>query len=81
MTTPSSGPSGFGDAEVNLGGADAVQKTSSVTGEDTQPERRKEERPGTGVPAVGAGGMGALGWGLVLAVAAIVAYFGLAFLG
>jgi hypothetical protein len=77
MTTPSSGPSGFDDPQVNLGGADAVEKTSYVTGKGTEPEARHAHSGA--LPAIG-GGLGALGWVLIAVAAAIVVYFGLMFL-
>ena len=73
MTTPSSGPSGFDDEEVNLGGADAVPKSSYVPGSGTEHERRKGS--GGAVPAVSAGGLGLLGWSILALAIAIAAYF------
>jgi hypothetical protein len=83
MTTPSSGPSGFDDRQVNLGGADAVEKTSYVTGKGTDPEARKESHaPGTALPAAGSGaGMGTIGWVLLLAALAILVVFGIGLVG
>lgn len=62
------------NAEVALGGADAVPTTSYVTGEGTEPERRKTARE----PAarVSAGGMGIAGWIAIAVVVAIALFFG-----
>jgi hypothetical protein len=78
MPTPSTG--GF-NSEVNSGGADAVEKTSYVTGHTTSPE----ERPPAGAEAVPSVRMtSALGAGtwVVLALAlALALYFGGAIFG
>lgn len=76
MTTPSSGPSGFEDSEVNLGGADAVEKTSYVLGRGTDPEAMRGDAEA--LPAEGGGGIGLMGWVLIAAALAIVLYLGLA---
>ena len=59
--------------EAALGGADAVEKTSYVTGSGTSPERRKVDRTAAGVSA---GGMGMRGWILIAVVVAIALFFG-----
>ena len=64
--------------EAALGGADAVEKTTYVTGSGTEPggvERRGRPR---GEPAarVTAGGMSIAGWILMLVVVAIALFFG-----
>lgn len=81
MKTPSEGPSGFRNRQVNEGGADAVQKTSYVTGHTTSPS---EARPSDAdaVPAVGSsGGLGAGLWIVVALALALVLYFGGALFG
>ena len=55
MTTPSSGGSGFDDPKTNLGDADAVQKTSYVVGEGTDP---RATDPANVAAAVRPGGPG-----------------------
>jgi hypothetical protein len=80
MTTPSSGPSGFDDPQVNLGGADAVDKTSYVTGrgtdpDDTSPETDRGEAP----RGVKAGGLGRAGWALIAIAVLVAVFFGFAF--
>jgi hypothetical protein len=57
MANPSDAGSGFprrtnADHEAQLGGADAVEKTSYVTGKGTEPERRAPagDRKGKGAP-------------------------------
>jgi hypothetical protein len=45
----------YKNPEAALGGADAVPKTTFVTGAGTEPERRAEGRAVTGRPAAGAG--------------------------
>ena len=50
MKTPSEGPSGFNN-EVNRGGADAVEKTSYVTGHTASPGDRPPD-DADAVPAV-----------------------------
>ncbi|MEJ7808966.1 MAG: hypothetical protein WKG32_00980 [Gemmatimonadaceae bacterium] len=82
MTTPSSGPSGFDNEQSNLGDADAVPKTSYVTGRGTEPEAgaRKGEKGETGAARVGpGGGLGVGGLVIGLVVLAIAAFFGFAF--
>jgi hypothetical protein len=80
MTTPSSGPGGFDNPQANLGGADAVEKTSYVTGRGSEPEapqgqpetRRQAPRAGK------AGGMSPAGWVLILIAVLVAVYFGFA---
>ena len=78
MTTPSSGPSGFDDAQVNSGGADAVEKTSYVTGRGTEPEEaQRPERariPGGARPT----GLSPAGWALIAVALLFAVFFGFA---
>jgi hypothetical protein len=71
MTTPSQGPSGFDNPQANLGDADAVPKTTYVTGEGTRPERRATPR-GKGETAVAAAAAGGLTPGAIGAIAVAV---------
>jgi hypothetical protein len=81
MKTPSQGPSGFDNAEANQGGADAVEKTSAVTGHGTTPS---DEPPqdADAVPAVRTSGTLGPGTWILLALAlAVLLYFGGALFG
>ena len=75
MKTPSQGPSGFNN-EVNRGGADAVVKTSYVTGHTTSPE----EKPPAGADAVPAvrtsSTLGVATWILLALALAVLLFFG-----
>jgi hypothetical protein len=75
MKTPSEGPSGFRDEETSRGGADAVEKTTYVTGHTTDP-RAEPPEGASAVPAVNTGGMGALAWVLIVLAIAIALYLG-----
>jgi hypothetical protein len=44
----------YRDAEAQLGGADAVEKTTYVVGKGTDPNARKGDKPSATVPAHGA---------------------------
>jgi hypothetical protein len=80
MKTPSQGPSGFGE-EVNRGGADAVEKTTYVTGHSTSPEAHPPA-DAEGVPAVRTRGtLGAGTWVLLALALALLIYFGGALFG
>ena len=79
MTNPT--PGGVPDDEyrqppdVALGGADAVDKTTYVTGSGTDPEGRRDDPAPP--PAKGAGGAGpSATWAIIvfLAVAAVLVY-------
>ena len=61
------------DRETALGGADAVEKTTYVTGSGTDPDARKGTGPSARVPA--GGGQGAT-WAIIifLIVAAVLVY-------
>jgi len=61
------------DPETALGGADAVEKTTYVTGSGTDPDARKGTGPSARVSA--AGGQGAT-WAIIifLIVAAVLVY-------
>jgi hypothetical protein len=61
------------DAEAALGGADAVPKTTYVTGSGTEPEATKP--PGTPAATAAAGGQGAT-WAIIafLVVGAVIVY-------
>lgn len=63
----------FVDPETALGGADAVEKTTYVTGSGTDPNARKGSGPSARVPA--GGGQGAT-WAILifLVVAAVLVY-------
>jgi len=63
----------YADAETALGGADAVEKTTYVTGSGTDPNARKGDGPAAHVPA--GGGQGAT-WAIIvfLVVAAVLVY-------
>ncbi|HUF31132.1 MAG TPA: hypothetical protein VMM77_10830 [Gemmatimonadaceae bacterium] len=81
MKTPSEGPSGFGNREVNQGGADSVEKTSYVTGHTATPEAQKPE-DAEAVPSLkSSGGLGAGIWVLVALSLAVLLYFGGALFG
>ena len=81
MTMPTPGtpdpgtpdPRKYVNSEAALGGADAVEKTTYVTGKGTSPEARSADRP---IATVGAGrGLGPLGWIVgALVVLAVLAY-------
>ena len=80
MTTPSSGPNGFDDAQANLGGADAVDKTTYVTGRGSDPEDAQSapddgQRMSRAAPATG---MSAAGWALIGVAVLIALFFGVA---
>jgi hypothetical protein len=78
MKTPSSGGS---SSEVNRGGADAVEKTSYVTGHTGEPEGHPPIGA-EGVPAVRTSSALGAGTWVVLALAlALVLYFGGALFG
>ena len=82
MTTPSTGPGGFRNEEANLGGADAVGKTSYGSGGGTAPEGRQPEESGKkGVTASvsSGGGFGIGGIVITAIVIALAAFFGFAF--
>ena len=63
----------YKNPETALGGADAVEKTTYVTGKGTSPEATNAGRP---IATVGAGrGLGPLGWIVgALVVLAVLAY-------
>jgi hypothetical protein len=64
----------YSDPETALGGADAVEKTTYVTGSGTDPNARKgTDGPVANVPA--GGGQGAT-WAIIafLAIAAVLVY-------
>jgi hypothetical protein len=61
------------DAEPQLGGADAVEKTTYVVGEGTDPTSRKGEGPAATVPSRGAPTM-LVAIVVVLAVLVALAY-------
>ncbi len=58
------------NTQAELGGADAVQKTTYVVGESADPDR--QHRPGTVTPRVSAGGRSPLMW-IVVAVIVLLA--------
>ena len=80
MKTPSQGPSGFNN-EVNQGGADAVEKTSYVTGHTASPGNH----PPAGAEAVPAvrtsSALGAGTWVILALALAVLIYFGGALFG
>jgi len=85
MTDPRPGDSGgqvpqdrYNDAEAQLGGADAVEKTTYVEGRGTSPEA---QRPvGTPSATVRSGGVSLVTWIVLIVVAMLaVAYLGGAF--
>ena len=81
MKTPSEGPSGFRNEQANRGGADAVEKTSYVTGHTTSPH---EEGPADAdaVPKVETPHtLGAGTWVLIALTLAVLLYFGGALFG
>lgn len=63
----------FSDPETALGGADAVEKTSYVTGHGTDPDARKGEGPSA---RVAAGGGRSATWAVIvfLIVGAVLVY-------
>ena len=80
MTSPTPEPEGstggrrYEDPEAALGGADAVEKTTYVTGKGTEPSG--SQPPGSPAARVGAGsGQGAT-WAIIgfLVVAAVLVY-------
>ena len=80
MTTPSNGPSGFDNPQVNLGGADAVDKTPYVAGRGTDPDETLSRGERRAAPrAVETGGMSGAGWAVVVIAVLIAAFFGFAF--
>ena len=80
MTNPP--PGGIPDdkyrqPDAALGGADAVEKTTYVTGSGTDPERMRTEPVAAPAPAKGAGGTGpSATWAIIvfLAVGAALVY-------
>ncbi len=79
MTTPSNGPSGFDNRQANLGGADAVDKTTYVTGRGTDPDETMPRGERRATPrAVNTGGMGGAGWALVAIAVLLAVFFGFA---
>jgi hypothetical protein len=79
MTTPSSGPSGFENPQANLGGADAVDKTSYVTGRGPDPDATVPRSEPRATPrAVKSGGMSGAGWALVAIALLLAVFFGFA---
>ncbi len=79
MTTPSSGPSGFDNPQANLGGADAVDKTSYVTGRGTDPDETLSRTERRATPrGVKTGGMSGAGWAAVAVAILIAVFFGFA---
>ncbi len=80
MTSPSQGPSGFDNPQANLGGADAVDKTSYVTGRGTDPDETLPPTERRATPrAVKTGGMGGAGWALIAVAVLVAVFFGFAF--
>jgi hypothetical protein len=85
MTEPRPGDSGgqipedrYRDAEAQLGGADAVQKTTYVEGRGTSPEARTPQ--GAPTATVPSRGVSLLMWVVLIVVAMLaVAYLGGAF--
>jgi hypothetical protein len=63
-------PEGWGqDPQTDLGGADAVEKTTYVVGEGTEPE----QRPAGPYVARGAAGLGDVRVWIVVAIAVLIA--------
>ncbi|MGI9078882.1 MAG: hypothetical protein ACR2G6_16385 [Gemmatimonadaceae bacterium] len=82
MPTPSTGSGDFRNKEANLGGADAVGKTSYGSGSGTEPEGRQPAEDGEKVVTASVGSGGGLrigGIALIAIVIALVAFFGFAF--
>jgi len=85
MTDPRPGENGgqipeklYGDAEAQLGGADAVEKTTYVQGRGTSPEGRTP--PGRPTAIVSSRGVSLLIWVVLIVVAMFaVLYVGAAF--
>ena len=85
MTDPRPGENGgqiredlYRDAEAQLGGADAVEKTTYVQGRGTSPEGQSP--PGTPTATVPSNGVSLLIWVVLIIVAMLaVAYLGGAF--
>jgi hypothetical protein len=76
MKTPSEGPSGFDNEQVNRGGADAVEKTSYVTGHTSSPHGEPPAHA-QAVPAVKTPRtLGAGTWVLLAIALAVLLYFG-----
>ncbi|HSJ63781.1 MAG TPA: hypothetical protein VK922_07725 [Gemmatimonadaceae bacterium] len=81
MKTPSEGPSGFNNEQANRGGADAVEKTSYVTGHGGSPGG-EPPADADAVPAVRtSSALGAGTWVLLALAFAVLLYFGGALFG
>lgn len=65
------------DAEADFGGADAVEKTSYVTGKGTRPEARRT--PGMPSPQVSARGKSPIVWVLLVFIILIAIAYGAVF--
>ena len=81
MTSPPAGEQGgqvperrSGDAEANLGGADAVEKTTYVSGKGTSPEGRRP--PGTVAPQISVRGNSPIIWVLLVFIILIAIAYG-----
>ena len=81
MKTPSEGPSGFGNEQANLGGADAVEKTSSADGHDSPERAAGNDDPGTAAPVRTSVTLGAGTWILLALALGVALYFGGALFG
>jgi hypothetical protein len=69
MPELSDGPNAFGDSQVNGGGADAVEKTTYVVGQGTDPRAPDPRIASANVPS---GGINPAVW-IVLAIVVVVA--------
>jgi hypothetical protein len=81
MKTPSEGPSGFDNEQVNRGGADAVEKTSYVTGHGTSPQDDPPAEADAVPPVRTSSTLGAGTWILLALAFAVLLYFGGALFG
>jgi hypothetical protein len=82
MTNPRPGDNGdqvpearYRDAEAELGGADAVEKTTYVEGRGTSPEARTP--PGEATATVPSRGVSWVAWGILIVIVLLaIAYLG-----
>ena len=71
MTTPSSGGSGFDDPRTSAGDADAVEKTSYVVGQGTDPHAADPKNVAARVRP-GGPGLGAILLGVIVLLIALI---------
>ncbi len=71
MTTPSSGGSGSDDSKTSQGDADAVEKTSYVVGQGTDPQATDPKNTSAAVRP-GGPGLGTILLGIVVLLIALI---------